>query len=541
MFASGPDDLYVVNRDGFSRAARTLKRPARFVWLLALVASVVVTGVQLVPRGGDRPPRPLGAVPNVATPSARGAALAPSAARPSSPTPAPRWLDSVPVPAWLASLDGPLVVLWLAGSVLWALLLVGSAARLRRRRTLWRAAAIDGQPLYVSHDEGPALFGVARYSVVVPAWVLELEPTQRSLVLAHEREHARAADPVMLLLGALVVMVQPWNPFVWLLFQRLRFAVEADCDARVLGQSREVRAYGQLLIDLGERTLAGAAAVAALSEPHSHLEKRVTLMTQLPVHRPWLRSGGWLALASVLVVTACRMPRPVAQPQPRPALEARRALVHITDVGLVDVAGSFTIEVFANGPARVGLGTAAPTPLKDTLRLDHLPAMTVDVTDSDVHLRLIGGGRIRVAGDVTGAPATHVGATGREIVLFRGGTGIGPLIGSADTAGPLMGYANRRSPARDSAMQELFREGERIARWNTHFEGIFDRYVQGGLTLAQAADSIETITRNPKTGKGIWGTRLRELQGPRGWPASAEEAQRAYRLFHELDRRAGTQ
>jgi beta-lactamase regulating signal transducer with metallopeptidase domain len=523
------------------RAARTLKRPARFVWLVALITSVVVTGMQLLPRLGDWPSRPPGAVPAVATASPSVPAAAKSAARASSSARALPRIECIPIPPWLASLDGPLAVLWIAGSVLWALILVGSAARLRRRRALWHAAVIDGQPLYVSHDEGPALFGIARYSVVVPAWVLELEPTQRSLVLAHEREHARAADPVVLLLGALLVMVQPWNPFVWLLFQRLRFAVEADCDARVLAESREVRAYGDLLIDLGERTLAGAAPVAALSEPHSYLEKRITLMTQLPFRRPLLRSAGWLAMAALPVVAACGMPRPVAQPEPQPALDAGRALVSITDVRLVDGVPPYRIEVFATGPARVGLGNAAPMPLKDTLRLDHLPAMTVDVTDSDVHLRLIGSGFMEVEGEVTGAPATRLGATGREIVLFKGGAGVGPLIGRADTANkaPMAAYAQERSPTRDSIMREELKEAERIGEWNAHFWGIFDRYVQGGLTLDQAADSIESITRNPKTGKSMSGTRLREIQGPRGWPPSAEEAQRAYTLFRELDRRAG--
>lgn len=84
------------------------------------------------------------------------------------------------------------------------------------------------------------------------------------------------------------------------------------------------------------------------------------------------------------------------------------------------------VLVFAAGPARVGLGLAEPTALADTLRLFTLPAITVDVTESDVHLQLGGPGRMTVRGDVSNGPAAHVSATGRHIVLLKGGVGIRP-------------------------------------------------------------------------------------------------------------------
>jgi len=83
-----------------------------------------------------------------------------------------------------------------------------------------------------------------------------------------------------------------------------------------------------------------------------------------------------------------------------------------------------TVLVFAGGPARVGVGTAAPSPLTDTLRLASLPAMTMDVTDGDVHLRLVGPGRMSVGADVTGGLATHFSATAQEIIVLKGGTGV---------------------------------------------------------------------------------------------------------------------
>jgi hypothetical protein len=78
----------------------------------------------------------------------------------------------------------------------------------------------------------------------------------------------------------------------------------------------------------------------------------------------------------------------------------------------------------AVGPARVGLGASDPTELSDTLRLQSLPTMTLDVTDGDIHLELVGSGKLRVGGAVTGAPANHLSAIGRHIVVLKGGIGV---------------------------------------------------------------------------------------------------------------------
>lgn len=111
------------------------------------------------------------------------------------------------------------------------------------------------------------------------------------------------------------------------------------------------------------------------------------------------------------------------------SLTARlEAMVKLTEVGIVrtsaaDSAAGISIIVYASGPARIGIGGADPVPLTDTLRLSSLPAITADVSQSDVHIRLLSAGRLRVGGDVTGGRAIHLTATGRHIVLLKGGIG----------------------------------------------------------------------------------------------------------------------
>ncbi|MEO7646824.1 MAG: M56 family metallopeptidase, partial [Gemmatimonadaceae bacterium] len=573
----------VVGVAGFAieYALRALRRPVRFVWVGALLIIVFIPAVQFALASKAA----AGAVSIL--PSANGAVLAPSAGSPRSQRnlapiaaqPPLRFPRAVSVPNTLRTLDSPLLGLWLAGSILWAAMLLVSAARLRRQRAGWRAATIDGMPVYVSHDVGPALFGIARYSIVVPAWVLSLDDNRRQLVLAHEREHARAADPVVLAAGALLVMLQPWNPGAWLMFRRLRFGIELDCDARVLARTPDVRSYGELLLEVGDRTLAGAVPLAALSEPHSLLERRISIMTAIPPSRPLLRGLVSLTAGALLAIGACTIPRPTpagitaqtavtpaidfiqyrwvsatgdgaaqgyvdpasgqaltlgdsmvvdiaaidsawvtshvrgpdatagvtisltpsgagtlgaetathlgqrlavvvddrvltvatvgsrfrntiplvtdatpaaayalaarvnravdqlrpyqplsfqrpleSAPGSRPSARSDRVIVRITEVGLkTTVRESPTVLVFAADSARVGIGNDAPTILTDTMRLSSLPAMTLDVTDGDVHVLLVSPGQITIRGTVTGGPATHLSATGRHIVVRKGG------------------------------------------------------------------------------------------------------------------------
>jgi hypothetical protein len=106
-----------------------------------------------------------------------------------------------------------------------------------------------------------------------------------------------------------------------------------------------------------------------------------------------------------------------------------RAIVHLTSVGLETptAAGdslSAPLLVYTTGKARVGIGRDVPVELTETLILDRLPTIEADVTEGEVHLEFTGEGRIQVGGDVTGGPATHVTATGRHIVLLKGGVGI---------------------------------------------------------------------------------------------------------------------
>jgi hypothetical protein len=113
-----------------------------------------------------------------------------------------------------------------------------------------------------------------------------------------------------------------------------------------------------------------------------------------------------------------------AQQPSSPDGPRRAVIVRIRDVGLEQgTSDSVRIIVYATGSARVGVGAADPTPLSDTLRLSSLPAITADVTDGDVHIRLLSPGRMRLSAEVSGGRALRFTATGRHVVVLKGGVG----------------------------------------------------------------------------------------------------------------------
>jgi len=190
------------------------------------------------------------------------------------------------------------------------------AGALRRRRRAWAAAEVDGIPVLVSPDVGPAVVGLLRSRIVLPRWAVDADERARALVLEHEQEHVRAGDPRLLAAALAAAVLTPWNPAVWWQLRRLRLAVEVDCDARVLGRRADVHAYGSVLLEVGRRTSkTRLAASAAFAEPVSTLERRIRIMTAPRVRRPLLRAAGFGAVAAALAVAACEAPTPM-QPSP---------------------------------------------------------------------------------------------------------------------------------------------------------------------------------------------------------------------------------
>lgn len=207
-------------------------------------------------------------------------------------------------------LDGPILVLWLAASLVLAARLVVGWWRVRRR-TVGRTERIHGRDVLVSADEGPALAGALRPEIVVPEWFLELPPEQRELALRHEEAHRRAGDPWLALGAEVVRMLLPWNPGIHWAAARLRRALELDCDRRLLDAGADRSLYGRLLVAVGDRSLGSdVTGAVALTERTSELRRRITMLR--PKTESWkpLRMACAAAVALAAVALACETPVP---------------------------------------------------------------------------------------------------------------------------------------------------------------------------------------------------------------------------------------
>lgn len=278
------------------RLLRAVRVPTRFVWISAMGASVSL--VALAPLrarwsvSGSARPVLLDAIDVLSL----GAPVSDAAAA------AARWLpagvESLAIVAWALSVAAALALL--------------AGGHLRHRRLLRASPVVlmAGGEVRLTEDFGPAVIGVIRPMIALPRWLATRPAAEQALVVAHEREHIAARDPLLLVVGAALVTLMPWNPLMWWSYLRLRLAIEVDCDARVLRAGAPVREYGSLLLDLTAMLPRARAGTAFAASP-SQLEERIVAMSTRPVttrrRRSAVAAASLLAFAAVLVACSAEV------------------------------------------------------------------------------------------------------------------------------------------------------------------------------------------------------------------------------------------
>lgn len=306
------------------RVARALQVPTRVVWMGVIATAVALSALALLGRRtvavtegrsqavGEVAPslQPLPPTPIVTAASEEAglpvghaeATRASGQATPGRGTVGAtiirldelRWRSYDPILAASAAL------LALAG----ILVVLISVVRLQRMMRTLESTELAGASVLLSRDLGPAVIGFLRPRVVIPRWVANLPSDERSTIVLHEQEHASARDPMLALLGIAALALQPWNVPLWIVVAQLRFALEADCDARVLRRSRcGAGSYGKLLLQVHEREqvngISSRLPVTAFVDAISHLERRVRRMTE---RKPGVRSVSTMVALAGLVL-----------------------------------------------------------------------------------------------------------------------------------------------------------------------------------------------------------------------------------------------
>lgn len=305
------------------RIAAWRRFPRRGIWALTLVLSIAIPTMKLLEAHQPGLSHPLfAALPNW---SEKTVSIATRVVSPSHDTTINSPVQSRPPHS--LTLSTPAIAnilrsLWLASSLGLVALYVLVWLRLRVVARGWQQLLIHDQAVWVTHALGPAVYGFVRPLILVPQWILDSPDADRALVLAHEQEHIAGRDPIIFLSGLLAVAIAPWNLPIWWQLRRLRFAMEVDCDARVLAGGAEARAYGQVLLSIGQRRSSTPTGAIALTEPASQLLRRITIMTT-----PTAKLGKSLLGALICLSLGCLG---VAAQMQAPVLPARTSITEIS-------------------------------------------------------------------------------------------------------------------------------------------------------------------------------------------------------------------
>lgn len=316
------------------KAARLRLAPSRWIWILAMASSLVIPTV-IVSVSVQ--------VPTFFNPTSPSNAIALRQVTSDALSPA-KWIGTGTNRAISSrQLDASLRRCWVIASTTLVLFLFGSSANLWWRKRSWVTGTVAGVSVYVASDIGPAVVGLFRPRIVVPNWLTELSDSQQALVIAHEIAHLKAGDPQALAAALCVLMCAPWNAPLWWQLRRLRHAIEVDCDAGVLRSGVAAKQYGETLLAVGQRQSASIATVAAMSEPRSFLEERITIMLRKP-SKSWplvAATFSCLSLTLIAVATQISPPESTALPNGGSISGSQRVLVHLPSTVLDGYTGYY--------------------------------------------------------------------------------------------------------------------------------------------------------------------------------------------------------
>jgi beta-lactamase regulating signal transducer with metallopeptidase domain len=222
---------------------------------------------------------------------------------------------------WLVGIA--LALIRLAGGHLWAAAVARRATALAD--TAWLADAVSAraslgvgrqvQLLTSGSIDVPAVWGVFRPKLLLPAAAVRWTAEQRRAVLLHELAHVRRGDGAFLLVARLAAAVHWFNPLVMLAGARLRAEQERACDDLVLGTGLSAADYAQRLCELvqqSRRPRLPMWAAPAMGQP-SRLEARVRAMLDPACRRqpPSWRARAFLGALAAATAVPLAAVRPV--------------------------------------------------------------------------------------------------------------------------------------------------------------------------------------------------------------------------------------
>jgi beta-lactamase regulating signal transducer with metallopeptidase domain len=398
------------------------------------------------------------------------------------------------------SIDVVAAVIWATASTAAVAFYLLGAWRLTRRARRWEELKIGLRPVLVAPDIGPAVFGWWRPRVIFPRWLMTAPEEIRQLALDHERQHLASRDPQVLAAATLLSALFPWNPALLWMLRRLRFAMEVDCDARVLRSGIDPVRYGTALLYVSERQAraSGTRLVGAMAliERTSQLERRIRIMfSSRRKFYAWI-GGACLALAAGCIVAAAQIDAPsrtlaaTVKPPPAQGVESGGfRLGQIFELLLQQQYPDLTQEKFEGTPVVVALVNEDWT-IAQSARLPSIPAGQ----DAEGNAEMFG---------AIGLTPDMVPYTGVMLMQMARGSSMNVLMVYTEKRKPGVRFVSYLYPDSRAVDRDLYRQsfaGRKISAGQSPWV-LLDR---AGKVLRSGIEEVQ-----PKTWLGLFQQRYR--------------------------------
>ncbi len=261
----------------------------------------------------------------------------------------------------------------------------------------------------------PAVIGLLRPSIMLPAEAASWTAERLRVVLLHECAHVRRRDALLQLISSVATAAYWWHPLTWLAAQRIVRERELACDDLVIASGTPGTQYAAHLLDIARamrparESALGSLAMARPSELEGRL---IALLEERPRDaRPAraLAIGVGIALVAVSVVAPLTLvARAVIadteniQPQAAQAESSRASAPAQARVEAHAAA--------ADGPAREShpapqvQAVPAPTPAPAPVNAAFTAALLNAVNDEDEDIRLLALSALSRAGSPEAVP-----------------------------------------------------------------------------------------------------------------------------------------
>lgn len=159
----------------------------------------------------------------------------------------------------------------------------------------------------------PAVIGITRPSIILPADAEQWSDERLQLVLLHECAHVRRRDTLMQAVSSLATAAYWWHPLAWIAARHIVRERELACDDMVIASGTPAARYAEHLIDIARAMKSSrqpALAALAMARP-SQLEGRlISLLEERPrasASSRALTSGLLIAAAAALAIAPVKL------------------------------------------------------------------------------------------------------------------------------------------------------------------------------------------------------------------------------------------